>query len=181
MSSPSPLSNPAAAPGPAGTPGTAPTPGTATPPGAPVTHGCVRCGKPVAVDVALCDDCNPLGLADPASSQVHGTAFLGIAIAVIIMAVVARLAITGVGPFNAQVTNVATKGEGLAVTLMVTNQGSSTGSTTCVLNDPAARFGGASGYIQSPRIEPGKTVEFTGEITQLGPEPRLLSVQCSNP
>lgn len=168
-STPTPLTTPTA-----GAPGTAPD-------GAPVTHGCVRCGKPVAVDVALCEDCNPLGLADPASSQVHGTAFLGIAIAVIVMAVVARLAVSGVGPFPVDLVNVATSGEGLAVTLRVTNEGSSTGSTTCALADPAARFGGATAYIQSPRIDPGKTIEFTGEITQLGPEPRLLSVQCSNP
>jgi hypothetical protein len=163
------------------TPPTAPTGAATRADGAPVQHGCVRCGKPVAVDVALCEDCNPLGLADPAASQVHGTAFLGIAIAVIIMAVVARLAVSGVGPFTADVVSIATRGEGLAVTLKVTNQGTSTGSTTCVLNDPAARFGGASGYVQSPRIEPGKTVEFTREITQLGSEPRLLSVLCSNP
>lgn len=171
-SSPTSLTSPA--PDPAA-PGAAPD-GTA-----PVTHGCVRCGKPVAVDVALCDDCNPLGLADPASSQVHGTAFLGIAIAVILMAVLARLAVSGVGPFPADVLNVATRGEGLAVTLRVTNKGSSTGSTTCALADPAARFGGATAYVQSPRIEPGATIEFTGEITQLGPEPRLLAVECSNP
>ena len=117
----------------------------------------------------------------PASSQVHGTAFVGIALAVVIMAVVARLVIAGVGPFEADVVNVATRGEGLAVTLTVTNKGTKTGSTTCVLNDPAARFGGASAVVQSPRVEPGRTVEFTGEVTQLGSEPRLLAVQCSNP
>ena len=146
-----------------------------------MTHGCVRCGAPVAIDVALCDECNPLGLADPASSQVHGTAFLGIAIAVILMAVAGRLAFVGVGPFKGDLVTVAASGDGLAVTLMVTNQGTSAGATTCVLNDPVARYGGANGYAQSPRIDAGQTVTFTSQVTQLGGTPRLLDVQCSAP
>jgi hypothetical protein len=158
-----------------------PTSPAGDPATAPVMHGCVRCGAPVAIDVALCDECNPLGLADPASSQVHGTAILGIAIAVVIMAVVARMAFAGVGPFVGDIVTVEASGDGLAVTLMVTNQGTSAGATTCVLNDPAARYGGANGYAQSPRIGAGQTVTFTTEITQLGSTPRLLAVQCSAP
>ncbi len=151
-------------------------------PGRPAPlHGCVRCGAPVAVDVALCEECNPLGLAQPSASQVHGTAFLGVAIAVIIMAVVARLAISGVGPFVGQVSAVMQAGDGLAVTLLVTNTGTSTGATTCRLTDPAARYGGASGYVQSPRIGPGETITFTGQITQLGTTARLLTAECSAP
>jgi hypothetical protein len=49
------------------------------------------------------------------------------------------------------------------------------------LSDPAARFGGASGFVQSPRIAPGATISFTGQITQLGSDPRLLTVECSAP
>lgn len=153
-------------------------------PGAPAdppVHGCVRCGAPVAVDVALCEECNPLGLAQPSASQVHGTAFLGVVIAVILLAVLARVAISGVGPFDGQVSAVAQSDGGLTVTLVVTNNGTSIGSTTCRLSDPAARFGGASGYLQSPRIEPGATITFTGQISQLGTTPRLLAVECSDP
>lgn len=172
-SSPSPLTSPAGDPAQAALP---PDAGEA-----PVTHGCIRCGAPVAIDVALCDECNPLGLADPASSQVHGTALLGIVIAVIIMAVAGRLAFAGVGPFQGDLVTVAASGDGLAVTLMVTNQGTSAGATTCVLNDPVARYGGANGYAQSPRIGAGETVTFTAEVTQLGGTPRLLAVECSAP
>jgi hypothetical protein len=146
-------------------------------------HGCVRCGASVAIDVALCENCNPIGLAQPASSQVHGTAFVGVAIAVVFLAIVARLSVSGIGPFAAQVSAVSASasGAGLAVTLQVTNSGSSQGSTTCRLTDPTARYGGASAYVLSPRIGPGQTVNFTAEVTQLGSTPRLLSVECAAP
>jgi hypothetical protein len=165
---------------------TNPTPHLATAtaaPGIPAgpVHGCVRCGAPVPVDVALCEDCNPIGLAQPSATQVHGTAFLGIAIAVIILAVVARLSVAGVGPFDAQISAVAASGEGLAVTLEVTNKGTSTGSTTCRVTDPSARYGGASAYVQSPQIGPSQALTFTTQIGQLGSTPRLLAVECSAP
>jgi hypothetical protein len=149
-------------------------------PAAPL-HGCVRCGAPVAIDVALCDACNPIGLAQPASSQVHGTVFLGVVLAVILLAIAARLSVSGIGPFAAQVSAVASAGDGLAVTLLVTNAGTSTGSTTCRVTDPSARFGGASAYVLSPQIAPGQTLGFTAEIGQLGSTPRLLSVECAAP
>ena len=155
-------------------------PPASMPPATPV-HGCVRCGAPVAVDVALCDDCNPIGLAQPSASQVHGIAFGGVAIAVVVLAVLARLSVSGIGPFPAQVSAVAASTQGLAVTLVVTNEGTSAGSTTCRITDPAARFGGASAYVLSPRIAPGETATFTAEIGQLGVAPRLLAVECSAP
>ena len=42
-----------------------------------LTHACVRCGAPVAIDVGLCERCNPLGLRDSSASQVHGIAIGG--------------------------------------------------------------------------------------------------------
>lgn len=161
------------------TPLAPPSPGATDRPS--TLHGCVRCGAPVALSVALCEECNPLGLAQPSASQVHGTAFVGVVIAVIILAIAARIAVSGVGPFDGQVSAVAQAGDGLAVTLLVTNKGTSTGSTTCRLSDPAARYGGASGYVQSPRIEPGATTTFTAQVAQLGSTPRLLTVECSAP
>jgi hypothetical protein len=144
-------------------------------------HGCVRCGAPVAVDVALCEDCNPIGLAQPSASQVHGTAFVGVAIAVVLLAVIARLSVSGIGPFDAQVSAVTGSGDGLAVTLLVTNTGTSTGSTTCRVNDPSARYRGASANVQIPQIRPGVAVTLTAQVTQLGSTPRLLAVECSAP
>ncbi|HEX5826618.1 MAG TPA: hypothetical protein VFY23_03800, partial [Candidatus Limnocylindrales bacterium] len=50
-------------------------------------HGCVRCGARIPVSQAMCEHCNPLGLKEPAASQAHGTVFVGIAVAVVLMAV----------------------------------------------------------------------------------------------
>ena len=58
-----------------------------------------RCGARIPMSEAMCERCNPLGLKQPAASQAHGTVFLGIAVAVVVLAVVARLAVSGVGPF----------------------------------------------------------------------------------
>jgi hypothetical protein len=55
------------------------------------THACVRCGRPVALSLGMCDRCNPLGLADPAASQVHGTVFLAIGVGIAALAIAARL------------------------------------------------------------------------------------------
>src|SRR4051812_36004889 len=78
-------------------------PGTTTATGP--THPCARCGAPVALDVGLCDRCNPLGLKDSASSQVHGSVFLGIGIAVAVLAIGAHFAVSGIGPFESAVTS----------------------------------------------------------------------------
>ncbi len=146
-----------------------------------LTHPCVRCGAPVPLDVGLCERCNPLGLRDSSASQVHGIAIAGVAAAVIILAIVARLAISGIGPFNASVVAAAPDGGGLAITLQVTNEGTSAGQTTCRVQDPADRNGGRGGLVLSPQIAPGQTVSFTKHVDELGAAVRALSVECSTP
>ena len=64
---------------------------------------------------------------------------------------------------SADVVNVATRGEGLAVTLTVTNKGTKTGSTTCVLNDPAARFGDGIAECIRHHIAIGRARHQAGE------------------
>ncbi len=155
---------------------TAPT--TAVP---ELTHPCVRCGAPVPIDVGLCERCNPLGLRDSSASQVHGIAIAGVAAAVVILAIVGRLAISGVGPFDGKVVSSAPDGGGLAVTLQVTNHGTSAGRTTCRVLDPADRNGGRGGLILSPQVDPGQTLSFTKRVTELGSAVRDLAVECSAP
>ena len=99
-------------------PASLPSPAPAAP-----THPCVRCGLPTSIDRGLCEECNPLGLRDASSSQVHGTVFLGVLLAVVVLAVIGRLALSGVGPFTAEIGGVEPAGEGLTVTLEVTNTG----------------------------------------------------------
>ncbi len=145
------------------------------------THGCARCGAPVAIDVGLCERCNPLGLRDSASSQVHGLAIGGVALFVVVLAVVARLALAGIGPFEATVNNVAWDAAGVDVTLVVTNAGRSAGQTTCRVFDPADRTGNRGALMLSPQIPPGESVEFTQRITTLGGQVVPLRAECKSP
>lgn len=150
-------------------------------PASPATHGCQRCGAIVPIDVGLCERCNPLGLADSSSSQLHGTVFIGVALAVIALALFGRLALAGVGPFSGTLGTVVPAGDGLAITLTVTNKGTGSGQTTCRVTDPVDRSGGGSAFLLSPQIGGGGTVTFTQTVAQLGTRVRPLAVECSAP
>src|SRR4051812_8446522 len=88
---------------------------SAADPTALMTHGCVRCGAPIPLADAMCERCNPLGLRQPSASQAHGTAIGGVALAVVLLAVLARVLTAGIGPFPAQVANVVPAAGGLTV------------------------------------------------------------------
>jgi hypothetical protein len=148
--------------------------------GAP-THACVRCGAPVSIDVALCDDCNPLGLAQPAATQVHAIAAGGIFVFVIFLAVVARLAVAGVGPFDASVVQAVHVPDGLRVTLAITNRGSKGAETTCALVDPEHRFDRANVRVSTPYLPAGETVTFDRELVEFGAAPIPLQLTCQTP
>ncbi|HEY4190630.1 MAG TPA: hypothetical protein VGM28_09430 [Candidatus Limnocylindrales bacterium] len=127
----------------------------------------------------MCERCNPLGLKAPAASQAHGTAALGVVIAVVVLAVVARLAINGVGPFTSSIGTATADAAGLHVTITITNTGSSAGVTTCRVSDPAMPgIGPEAAFVQTPVIQPGATVAFDAVVTSLGTTPKLLSVSC---
>jgi ribosomal protein L40E len=152
----------------------------AAPPVEPM-HGCVRCGARIPISESMCEACNPLGLRSPAASQAHGVAIAGIALAVVIMAVVARLAIAGVGPFTSSVAAVAADPGGLRVTVSVTNAGGRAGSTTCRIDDPALRgIGPEAQFVQSPIVEAGRTVTFDVVVAGLGATARPLTADCSS-
>jgi hypothetical protein len=145
------------------------------------THGCVRCGAPVAPGVGLCETCNPLGLRDTASSQVHGTAFLGVVIGVILLAVLARSVTSGLGPFPATIDAVEPNGQGLAVTLTVTNQGDGTGQTTCRIAPLDDRSTAPGTFVLTPQLSAGETRTFTAPVTEFGATPLDLTVTCRTP
>ena len=145
------------------------------------THPCARCGDPIALDVGLCERCNPLGLKDSASSQVHGTVFVAVALAIVGLALVARLAVAGIGPFRASVVDVRSDGGALLVTLSVTNEGTNPGATTCRISDTAANSGGKPTFVMSPRIEGRETRTFEQRVTVFGTVARPLAVSCSTP
>jgi hypothetical protein len=129
----------------------------------------------------MCEACNPLGLKAPSASQAHGTVFVGIAIAVVIMAVVARALIADVGPFRATVEQVVTDPAGLVVTVSLTNEGASAGSTTCRIDDPTR--GGIRPdtlFVESPRVEAGETITFEVVVPHLGTVPRQIDADCGS-
>jgi hypothetical protein len=92
----------------------------------------------------------------------------------------AQLAVSGIGPFPAEVVAVRPAGEGLAVSLTITNSGTRQGSTTCRISDPSVP-GGKAAFVVSPRIDPGTTISFDASVTELGSTARLLAVVCSDP
>ena len=131
--------------------------------------------------IGLCERCNPLGLRDVAASQAHGTIFVALALGIVILAVVARLAVSGIGPFPASLGSVTPTADGLAVSLTVTNQGASAGQTTCRIFDPADQGGGPSAFVLSPRIGPGQTITFESAVAGLGTAARAFLVECRTP
>ena len=135
----------------------------------------------MAIDVGLCENCNPLGLRDVSATQVHGIAFIGVTVAIVALALIARVAISGVGPFTSEVAGVTADRDALSVTLSVTNHGRSEGRTTCRLTDPVDRSGTSAGFILSPQIQAGETMTFTKRVTGLGSVARNLAVECSAP
>ena len=145
------------------------------------THPCARCGAPVGPGIGLCERCNPLGLRDSAASQVHGTVFVTVVIAIVLLLVGARLSIAGSGPYPASISAAKPTADGLAVTVTVTNEGSTAGQTTCRIVDAADRGLSRSAFVLSPRVEPGQTREFTAVVTEFGSEPRALAVTCRTP
>lgn len=161
-------------------PATSGKPATASVPTEP-THGCQRCGAPVGIGVGLCERCNPLGLRDVSASQVHGTVFIGVAIAIVLLAIVARLAVTGIGPFVATLDTVVPAALGLEVTLTVTNEGSAAGQTTCRVTTASNRGGGPSAFMLSPNLQPGETTTFSQLVTGLGTSDTDLVVECRTP
>jgi hypothetical protein len=158
-------------------------PATPIPPARPApTHPCARCGAPVALDVGLCERCNPLGLKDSASSQVHGTVFVAVALAIVGLAIAGHIAVAGIGPFVAQVTTVraAPDGAGVVATIAVHNDGSNPGTASCRLSDPADRGIKTSEVVYSPVIPPGTTIEFDHEVS-FGSAGQPLDVACTGP
>jgi hypothetical protein len=146
------------------------------------THECIRCGREgVPIDKALCDDCNPLELAQPSATQVHGIAAAGIIAFVVVLAVLARFTMAGTGPFSGAVEGVAAVGGGLTVTLVVANQGTKDAATSCIVSEAGQLGAGRSQLIQTPVIPAGSQLRFTATVTKLGASQLDVAVTCQSP
>jgi hypothetical protein len=156
---------------------------TATTPAPPATrpeptHPCVRCGRAVSLDESLCEFCNPLGLSQPATSQAHGTVFVAIVGAVVLLAVAGRLALSGVGPFHGEISAVTPSAGGLAVALTVHNAGSKEGSSTCRITESARGGTGPAAVLLTPHVAAGQSLTFSTTVEQFGATALPLAVDC---
>jgi hypothetical protein len=146
------------------------------------THPCIRCGRPgVAAQDGLCEDCNPLELAQPSATQVHGIAAAGIIAFVIVLAVLARFTLIDTGPFVGYVVGVAPQSGGLAVTLLVANEGSRDAATTCQIVEESRRAGGLRQVVQTPVIPAGAEMRFVASVSRFGTAPLPLVADCQSP
>jgi len=158
---------------------------TASAPTSPIsvepTHPCARCGRSVPPGVGLCEECNPLGLRDVASGQVHGSVFIAVAVAIAVLAVLARLSIAGSGPFPAQVGDVVPSAGGLSVTITVSNEGDATGQSSCRLSRVGDQGMGTASFVTTPRLGAHETRTFRSTVTEFGTAPVDLQVECRTP
>lgn len=144
------------------------------------SHPCLRCGAPIAVSDALCRACNPGGLKQPAASQAHGTVYLGIALAVVGLGAAATVLLGGVGPFTARVQAAVPAPGGLALTLVVANDGSRDGQASCRIWDPTYLGTPAvETFIRTPSIPAGQSLTFQQVVADLGTTIRPLAADCS--
>lgn len=146
------------------------------------THPCIRCGREgVPAEDGLCELCNPLALSQPSATQMHGIAAVGIIAFVLVLAVLARSALAGTGPFEGSVGAVTAAANGLFVTLVVANQGTKDAATICVLTPTQALPGNPIQVVQTPLVRAGASVEFTTVVTRFGSTPIGLVADCQSP
>jgi hypothetical protein len=135
----------------------------------------------VPADAGLCELCNPLELSQPSATQMHGIAAVGILAFVAIIAVVARVLMAGIGPFDVGVTQVQPAPGGLAVSFDVTNAGSSPSATTCQIREAHTDFGAPRvEVVQTPRIGAGETITVNVVVTKFGTEGLGLLATCGS-
>ena len=144
-------------------------------------HGCVRCGARIPISESMCEQCNPLGLQAPSASQAHGTVFLAIAAAVVILAVLARLALDNVGPFTSQVTSVQ-PGSGRPAGDDLDHERGVVRRTHHLPHrgSDARGIGPETAFVQSPMVDGKSTTSFDVVVVALGTTPKPLTAGCGS-
>ena len=150
-------------------------------PGAGDARHCIKCGREIGPDEAICDICNRAGMATPSASQYHGTVVVAIVLAVAGLALAASLSLRGVGPYGAQVVRVEpAEPAGYTITYEVTNQGTKAGRAKCQLVALAAD--GQQLRTRSTvtsQIDGGASVELSETVPGLEAEPDSVTIACS--
>jgi hypothetical protein len=107
--------------------------------------------------------------------------FVAVSLAFIGLAVAARLAVSGIGPFSASIVDVRSDSGTLVAAVQVSNDGTSMGSSTCRITDRATHGGTQPAFVTTPRIGPNEIVTFDARLDGFGGEPRPLDIECSSP
>ena len=80
----------------------------------------------------MCEACNPGRIGAPSATQLHGTIVLGVGISLLLLGVLARTLLSGVGPFDARVIGQALRADGgVDVGVQVTTRGTKESTATC--------------------------------------------------
>lgn len=83
----------------------------------------------------MCDTCNPGHIGGASATQVHATIVAAVGVGFLVIALLGRMALAGVGPFPATIDHASIMSDGgLEVTVTVSNQGSKDGPATCRVN-----------------------------------------------
>ncbi|HVM25893.1 MAG TPA: hypothetical protein VM253_10895 [Candidatus Limnocylindrales bacterium] len=144
------------------------------------TRSCIKCGREVGPDESICRICNRAGMATPSATQYHGTIVVAIVVAVAGLAWAASASLEGVGPYTAEVREVAAADLGYDIAYAVTNEGSKAGRAKCQL----AALTAAGRTLRTVntltvQIAGGSTVAETASIPGLEAEPDEVRVRCS--
>ena len=142
---------------------------------------CYKCGREIGPDESICEVCNRAGMATPSASQYHGTVAVAIVAGVVGLAIWASLAMRGVGPYSVEVVHVSGPStDGVAVTILVENQGTARGAATCRLearNADGVPVRGTS--LTTDQIEGGEAGRFTYRIDGLVERPASVTATCN--
>jgi hypothetical protein len=143
-------------------------------------RNCYKCGREIGPDESICDVCNRAGMATPSATQYHGTIVVAIVAGVALLALVASLAMRGIGPFRADTVGYRLNDQGAVVaTVRVTNDGSKAGRAKCQLTARDAA-GGALGVAStvSPQIPAGASTTLSVLIAGVGGQPASVTATC---
>jgi hypothetical protein len=122
---------------------------------------CQRCGRPTPVGVGMCETCNPGHIGGASATQVHATIVAAVGVGFLVIALLGRVALAGVGPFPATIDDASVLANGgLEVTVTVTNDGSKSSPATCRVNRGGVNAPDDVLFL-TDQIAPGQSATFT--------------------
>lgn len=139
---------------------------------------CIKCGREIGPEESMCEICNRAGMVPPSATQYHGTMVLAIVVGIAALALAARLATSGVGPFEAQVLRFGPVDGAAEVTFSVANLGTATGTATCRITALDAAGRPMQTRTAQVRVDAAGSETVTESFGALRGTPREMTVDC---